>query len=501
MSMAAARRAALLLALDLGILGDYLLRVEGVPGLNLALWAAGGVAAVVALRQRRGGLPPEIVALLGAALLFSVGIAWRDAAALRAINVLLAAGLATLAGGAAAGGWLLRAGAVDYLAGCARSALSAAGGPFLVAHGTPRLLPAPSWSRPALAVLRGALIAVPLLLLFGSLLAAADPVFGSLAGDVLAFDLEEVLSHVALICVLGWGSAGYLSRYLEHASARTAPLPFPLPRPRIGLVDGAVALGLLNALFLAFVAVQLRYLFGGAELVQVTPGLSYAEYARRGFFELVSVAALVIPLLLLADWSVRRERLAEEWLFRGLALGQVLLLFAILASAGYRLRVYSQTYGLTEQRLYASVFMAWIAAVLVWLIATVLRGHRERFAFGALAAALIAALGLNALNPQALIVNVNAERVEAGAEYDVAYAGQLSGDAVPALVSAIYRLPAAQRCRLAEHLLERWGKERPGGWRTFNFGDWRAREAVSQAKVQLETARCPAAVPSAIGQP
>jgi hypothetical protein len=491
MSAAAARRTALVLALDLGILGDYLLRADGEPGLNLSLWAGAGVAAVYLVRKGREGLPREIAALLGAALLFGAALAWRDAAALRVLNLLVAAGLATLAGGAAAGGWLREAGVVDYLAACSRSALSAVAGPVMVVRGTPALWSSPAWSRPALAALRGALLAVPLLLLFGSLLAAADPVFATLAGDVLAFDPDAVLSHAVPIVVLGWGSAGHLSRYLGPTPTSAAPLPFPLPRPRVGLVDGAVALGLLNALFLVFVAVQLRYLFGGAGLVQVTPGLTYAEYARQGFFELVGVATLVVPLLLLADWTVRRERFAEQWLFRGLALGQVLLLFAILGSAAYRMRMYWQTYGLTELRLYASVFMVWIALVLLWLVATVLRGRRERFAFGALAAGLAAALCLNLVDPQALIVRVNAARVTAGAEYDVAYAGQLSGDAVPALIRSMDRLPATQRCRLADALLERWGQERRGGWRTFNYGDWRARRGVTRARAALTAATAP----------
>ena len=40
-------------------------------------------------------------------------------------------------------------------------------------------------------------------------------------------------------------------------------------------------------MFLAFIVVQLRYFFGGAAQVEVVPGLTYADYARRGFFELV----------------------------------------------------------------------------------------------------------------------------------------------------------------------------------------------------------------------
>jgi len=267
-------------------------------------------------------------------------------------------------------------------------------------------------------------------------------------------------------------------------------VPFPLPRPRINLAEGAVALGLLNALFLVFVAIQLRYLFGGADLVRVTPGLSYAEYARRGFFELVAAAALVIPLLLLADWCIRRERNAEQWLFRSLALGQLLLVFAILGSALYRMRIYWQTYGLTEPRLYATMVMLWVAFVLAWLGATVLRGRRERFAFGALAAGVATALVLNLLNPQAIIVKVNAGRAAAGEAYDVAYAKQLSGDAVPALVSSLSRLPPSERCHVAGLLLERWGKARAGGWRTFNQGDWRARRAVTAVRSELEAIRC-----------
>ena len=51
--------------------------------------------------------------------------------------------------------------------------------------------------------------------------------------------------------------------------------------------------------------VQFRYLFGGAALVQVSETLTYAEYARRGFFELVAVAALLLPIMLLLDWVAR----------------------------------------------------------------------------------------------------------------------------------------------------------------------------------------------------
>jgi hypothetical protein len=54
-------------------------------------------------------------------------------------------------------------------------------------------------------------------------------------------------------------------------------------------------LGLLDLLFLTFVVIQVRYLFGGAGRVAATAGLTHTEYARRGFFELVTVTALALP--------------------------------------------------------------------------------------------------------------------------------------------------------------------------------------------------------------
>src|SRR5206468_563436 len=98
-----------------------------------------------------------------------------------------------------------------------------------------------------------------------------------------------------------------------------------------GVTEVAVVLGLLNALFLAFVLVQVRYFFGGAALVQVTRGLTCADYARRGFFELVAVTALVLPVLLAAHWLLPKESTGPQRLFRVLAGSLVAMLFVIMA--------------------------------------------------------------------------------------------------------------------------------------------------------------------------
>jgi hypothetical protein len=285
---------------------------------------------------------------------------------------------------------------------------------------------------------------------------------------------------VAIVLAWAWVSAGLLRDLV-------APRDLPRPtraRPRIGIVEIGTMLALVDLLFLAFVVVQFRYLFGGRALVESRTHLTYAQYARHGFFELVVVAALVLPLLLLADWTLRRERWRDHAVFAGLAVTLVLLLFAVVASALERLRLYEQAYGLTELRVYAIGFVAWLGVVLVWFCATVLRGHRRRFAVGGLVAGFAAVAAMNVLNPDALIARTNVTRPQV----DVGYLARLSDDATPSLLRALPSLPRPEQRRLAAALL---GRTRHDDWRSWNLDRSRAAAAVERARPLLERLATP----------
>jgi hypothetical protein len=165
----------------------------------------------------------------------------------------------------------------------------------------------------------------------------------------------------------------------------------------------------------------------------------------------------------------------------------------VLASAAYRMRLYQDAYGLTEQRVYVSVFMVWLTGVLAWLAVTVLRGRRRGFAFGAIVGGLACIAELHLMNPHALIARVNISRAASGAEYDGRYLTSLSADAVPTLISRLSTLPLAERCRVTAMLSERWSGERPGGWRTWNLGDARARRLVATFSPPAD---CPSVAPA-----
>jgi hypothetical protein len=222
--------------------------------------------------------------------------------------------------------------------------------------------------------------------------------------------------------------------------------------------------------------------------VQATTGLTYAEYARRGFFELVTVAALVLPFLLFVHWLLRPDDAKGQRLFQWLAGVQIALLFVIMASAFERMRLYQAEYGLSEQRLYPTAFMCWLVVVFVWFRLTVLRGRREQFAFGAMVAGFLLVAVLHVLDPDALIARTNLARAQAGRIFDARYAARLSADAVPNLVAGLPALHLQDRCTLAARLLERWSPPETPDWRSWTVSRSRAWQAVSKNASSLRAA-------------
>jgi len=155
------------------------------------------------------------------------------------------------------------------------------------------------------------------------------------------------------------------------------------------------------------------------------------------------------------------------------------------------MRLYLEAYGLTEARFYATSFLIWLALVLLWFVATVQRGRRRWFAFGALVSAFILAALLQAVNPDAIIVRTTLARAQAGAELDAAYISHLSADAAPAVIAALPQLDTDARCRIAAGLLRRWGPDVRLDWRNWSWSAARARAAVRADEAALRSAAEP----------
>jgi hypothetical protein len=241
-----------------------------------------------------------------------------------------------------------------------------------------------------------------------------------------------------------------------------------------------------------YLVFQARALFGGAAYVESTVGLTYAEYARRGFFELLTVTALVLVVLLLADHLLDRRSLGADRRFRLTGWMLVILLGVLMLSALQRMWVYVSYFGLSDTRLYATAGMAWVGVALAWFGATILRGRRSRFGVGLLVASVCWVVALNLLDPEAVVVRVNLARALAGAEFDIPYHAGLSADAVPSLVVAAEQLDRSRCETLLEVLRLHWavapGSERD--WRSWSFPRERAHDLMASPLASLQTTHC-----------
>jgi hypothetical protein len=466
-------------ALALGISADLLLR-SFPPGVNYSVWLLLLIALPPFIAHR---LDHSLVGgwklLAAPAALCTLSLLWRDSPVLCLINTAGALCACALMTTRTASRGLRESTFFELVHGMLVHAVHAtAGAGCLIARELFSGNAGEKRGKRALpSLLRGLAVAVPFLLLFGSLFAAADASFEHFVRRLFNFDLSSIFLHLLVAGSVAWVAAGFLRGGLV---AEEVPAPATLRESFIslGIIEVGVLLGRIDALFLLFVVLQIPYLFGGATTVAATASLTFAGYARRGFFELTAVGCCTIMTLLLADWILRKDSRRSEILFRSLAGVNLLLLGAIMASAWQRLLLYQEAYGLTEARLYAAAALTGVGLVAIWFALSVLTGRRGRFAFGSIIAAYAVVLALDVINPDALIARIDLTRGSEGKPVDPVYLTTLSADATPELIAGLPLLPARDGALISREMIRRNAGGEAPDWRTWNLARKRSAAAI-----------------------
>ena len=358
-------------------------------------------------------------------------------------------------------------------------------------------------------VVRGIVIALPVIAIFASLLASADVVFGQRLEDLINWfnidNLPELIFRFIYIVVVGYALAGVvLHAATQSKDEKLANEDKPLIPPFLGYVEATIVLGSVVALFTAFVAIQFQYFFGGTTNIHID-GYTYAEYARRGFGELVTVAFFALLMLLTLSAITKRESESQRRFFSGLGVALVALLLVMLVSAFKRLGLYEEVYGFSRLRTYTHVFLIWIGLLLIVTIALEILRKERMFTFAMLIASFGFAMTLPILNVDEFIVKQNIQRemiviksessssLRTGSvELDTSYFLDLSDDAVPALVEAYLtptlsdsvreQIGASLACIHYEH-----GRDtREVSWQSFHFATVNADRALASIKSDLK---------------
>jgi hypothetical protein len=347
---------------------------------------------------------------------------------------------------------------------------------------------APTTSTPRTApvlvrVLAVAAISVGLLWIFGALFASADAAFADLLTKVTPqADADQVSQQIFLFTSAALGLLG--AAYLVAAPPDLTGLAAPAPR-RVRRWEWAVPVAALDLLFAVFVLVQVTVLFGGAQHVLRADGPTYAQYARGGFWQLLTVTLLTLPVLGLAARKAPQAHRADRILIRVLLGALAGLTLVIVASALYRMNLYEQAYGFTRLRILVSACELWLGMVFAMVLAAGARLRARWFAQAVTASAVATLVGLALLNPDRFIAERNIDRYERIDRIDVEYLSRLSADAAPALD----RLPGSLRdCALSKIAADL--AESPSDWRSTNLGRERARDIVADRPARPDWRLC-----------
>jgi hypothetical protein len=305
-------------------------------------------------------------------------------------------------------------------------------------------------------------ITAVLVLVFGGLFAAADPAFAHFAGTLIpALDIGDVISRMVVFGVVaGFVVAGcYLMRFAPKLDAAA-----PAPMRSVPRWEWALPLGVLDVLFIAFVVVQATVLFGGHDHVLDTEGLTYAEYARQGFWQLLWVSALTLLVLGVVIRVAGRATGADRLALRVLVGTMCATSVVVVCSAIHRMWLYQQAYGFSVQRVMVIAIEGWLGVVFLLIAAAGIRMTARWLPHAVLVAGVLTLLGVAVLNPERLIAQRNVDRYEQTGLLDTAYLLTLSTDVEPALA----RLPEPIR------LCARYRDDAKDPWYEFNYSRSRA---------------------------
>lgn len=275
-------------------------------------------------------------------------------------------------------------------------------------------------------VIRTAAVSLVLLAVFGGLLASADAVLGSWVSQVIP-NVDEMLVVRVFVFVFfaGITLAGlYLAINPPEVDGGRVPLAGSIPAR-----EWQIPVVVVIVAFAAFLVAQGAALLGGHAYVLETTGVTYAEYARAGFGQLVLVTILTLLLVAAARHLGRRDTPAQARSMRLLCSVLCLLALVVVASALHRMNLYQQAYGFTIDRVLADLIELWLG---LCLVVTLISIHvtRQRWAGRAMLLAGAAVVALMSVgNASAWVADRNIERFQDTGEIDVAYLGTISEDA------------------------------------------------------------------------
>jgi hypothetical protein len=339
-------------------------------------------------------------------------------------------------------------------------------------------------------VILGILISIPILAIVLWLLSSADIVFKNFFINI---PVLKIFKHFLVIILVSVYAICFLWSLLKAFAERENPADAAAYN-KINwklFLDPVVLLTILiliNAIYTIFSFIQFTYLFGGNSFI--TPSsFTYAEYARRGFAELIVVSIINFIILIIGITFVKKESKKVIAAVRAFLTLLVIFTFILLISAFYRMLVYEQAYGFTYLRIFVQVFMVMLFFLFIINIIYIWYAKLpiiKSYFIISLAIYII----MNFANVDIVIAKNNIDRYFKTGQIDMAYLKGLSYDAVPEIQKLFISVKSSKDLKekqMSEEILA-YFKERKSdlknqkSWQSYNISKYEAEKIIDTYK-------------------
>lgn len=344
----------------------------------------------------------------------------------------------------------------------------------------------------------GVLISIPCVLFLTMMLSSADMIFYN---NFKTFNklLEEFFNDLQIFkLVFGTFAGLYLFGHLYKVFDKNENnIDNILNESTVSIkqINGdMVVLNILLASILAiysiFIAIQFKYLFSSGALPY---GLNYAEYARRGFFELVFLSVLNIVLIMLTTYLLKDKIYTEKIKWALLTKGMMIYLCAVtgilLVSSYYRMSLYDSAYGFTRLRILVYMFLVFEGLGLIATLIYIIK-HNFNILFVYAAVCLSFYLTLNLVKIDRIIAgrNIDMYLSNQSESFDMDYLMSLSPDIVPEMIRLLNEdVNEVTRIKAMDYLsnLNEIYSNIENSWQSYNLSKEKNKSLLIENKEKL----------------
>lgn len=328
-------------------------------------------------------------------------------------------------------------------------------------------------------IIRAVLITLPIVIVIIILLSSADDIFGNVFIDIADY-IKEVfknikLSTIIVKLILMFICAIYFICFFDYITNRYE-VDILKGKKKLEKDDFTIKMILtsLNIIYLVFCIIQIKALF----LKNVS--INYADYARKGFFQLMIVSIINLITILIAK-NYNKNTNAKTKYINIMSVVMVLFTFIILLSSAYRMHLYESAYGYTMLRLlvYSSLFTESILLIptIIYILDKPINLIKTYFTI-----ITVVYICMNLANFEKIIAKRNIDRYFETGKLDMYYLEYATGsDAVEEIVRVLDRIDEeGNRTHAERYLSEMYNelKNNKMDFRDYNYSKSRAKKII-----------------------